>query len=106
MEKNKEVSKKLSYEQLENVARQISAQLDNCIKENTKLKASFRQAEINNMFTEISFRFKVLECASFFSPSFIEKCVKDIEDIMTETPSDNNEKNVTEEDKKDGQQED
>ena len=79
----KQEVKKLSYEQLEGVTRQISAQLDYFTKENQQLKALLQQERLDNMFTELKFKFKVLEFASFFKPIFVENIVKNIEEIMT-----------------------
>lgn len=79
----KQEVKKLSYEQLEGVARQISAQLDYVTKENQQLKAIIQQERLDNMFTELKFKFKVLEFANFFKPAFVENIVKNIEEIMT-----------------------
>lgn len=74
---------KLTYEQLEGVAKQMSAQIDYLAKENQQLKTALQQAQLSNMYTELNFRFKVLEYANFFKPSFVEDVVKYIEDIMT-----------------------
>jgi hypothetical protein len=35
------------------------------------------------MYTELEFKFKVLQNAEMFSSEFVELCVKSIEDIMT-----------------------
>lgn len=79
----KQEVKKLSYEQLEGVARQISAQLDYVTKENQQLKTIIQQERLDNMFTGLKFKFKVLEFANFFKPAFVEGIVKNIEEIMT-----------------------
>lgn len=79
----KQEVKKLSYEQLEGVARQISAQLDYVTKENQQLRTVLQQERLENMFTELKFKFKVLEFANFFKPVFVEGIVKNIEEIMT-----------------------
>lgn len=82
-EKKEEKHEKLSYEQLEGVAKQMSAQLDYFAKENQQLKAAVQQLQLSNMYTELNFKFKVLEFANFFKAAFVENVVKNIEDIMT-----------------------
>lgn len=81
--KNKEQEKKLSYEELENAAKQISVQADALYKENIQLKQAIQQANLSNMYTELNFKFKVLEHSMMFNNEFIDSIVKEIEDIMT-----------------------
>lgn len=85
-EETKREVKKLSYEELENAAKQITAQAQNVARENQQLRAALQQASLTNMYTELNFKFKVLEFASAFSPEFVDKCVKSIEEIMTPAP--------------------
>ena len=74
---------KLTYEQLEEAARQISQQAENIFKENQQLKVALQQASLSNLFKELEFRFKVLEYADMFDHSFVNDCIKNIEDTMT-----------------------
>jgi hypothetical protein len=74
---------KLSYEDLETVAKQFAAQLEAASVENQQLKLKVQQLQLGNMYTELEFRFKVLQNAEMFSPDFVEMCVKSIEDTMT-----------------------
>lgn len=88
MEENKEIKKehkKLSYEELENAARQISVQLDSMAKENHQLKLALQQSSLSNMYTELNFKFKVIEYMKAFSPEFVKMCIDSIEEIMTPT---------------------
>lgn len=85
MEENKD-NKKLTYEQLENAAKQISVQAEAMYKENMQLKQSLQQATMANVYTELNFRFKVLEYKDFFSKEFVDTCVKIIETTMTPAP--------------------
>ena len=92
MEEKKEVKreskspvKKLSYEELENVAKQISAQAEAVIKENQQLKAALQQIQLDNVYKELDLKFKVLEYGDFFNPNFLDMCVESIEEIMTPT---------------------
>lgn len=80
--------KKLSYEELENAARQIASQLDGVLKENMQLKNAVNKLQVNNLYTELNFRFKVVKYQDSFSPSFVEDCISDIENIMS-TKEDN-----------------
>lgn len=90
-EKEKEV-KKLSYEQLEGAAKQLSAQLDAIVKENQQLKAFAQKLQLDNLFAELNFRFKVLEHAEAFPEEFIDKIVGEIQDIMTPKAAEEEEK--------------
>lgn len=86
MEEKKELkkeTKKLSYEELELAARQVTAQLDAALKENQRLKIAYNQAQLNNLYTELEFKFKVLNYTNLFDSAFVEQCVKSIQSVMT-----------------------
>ena len=83
MEEKKEQNKKLSYEQLEVAARQLSGQLDNVVKENQQLKTVMQKMQLDNLFAELNFRFKVLEHKDSFNEEFVTRIIKEIELIMT-----------------------
>ena len=88
-EVKKNAVKKLSYEELENVAKQISAQAEAIVKENQQLKAALQQVQLDNVYKELELKFKALEYGDFFSPNFIDTCIQSIEEIMT--PAENKE---------------
>lgn len=67
---------KLSYEQLENIAHQLSEQAK-------QLYAKLQEANMTNMFKRLDYLFKVVENAHAFSEEFVAKCVAEIEDLMT-----------------------
>ena len=67
---------KLSYEQLENVAHQLSEQTK-------QLYMKLQAANMNNMFKRLDYLFKVVENGHMFKQDFLEKCVAEIEEIMT-----------------------
>lgn len=67
---------KMSYEQLENVAHQLSEQ-------SRQLYAKLQEANMANMFKRLDYLFKVVENAHAFSEEFVTKCVAEIEDLMT-----------------------
>lgn len=69
-------SEKLSYEQLENVAHQLSEQ-------NRQLYAKLQEMQVSNMFKRLDYLFKVVENTGVFSIDFHTKCVEEIESLMT-----------------------
>ena len=86
MEENKETKmeptteasrpEKMSYEQLENIAHQLSNQAK-------QLYAKLQEANMVNMFKRLDYLFKVVENAHAFNEAFVAKCVAEIEDLMT-----------------------
>lgn len=82
MEEKKE-NKKLSYEELENAARQLSVQAEGIARENQQLKNALQQATLANMYTELGFKFRVIEHKDVFPKEFVDQCVNNIVEIMT-----------------------
>ena len=83
-EENKvEKPEKLSYEQLENIAHQLSEQAK-------QLYMKLQAANMGNMFKRLDYLFKVVENGHMFKQDFLEKCIAEIEELMTvpeeETP--------------------
>lgn len=81
MEENKDqqgvaTPKKLSYEELENVARQLSEQ-------NKIMYRRIQELETNEIFTRLGFLFKVVEFANRFNSEFLNKCTQEIEQLIT-----------------------
>lgn len=76
---------KMSYEQLENIAHQLSEQAK-------QLYAKLQDANLNNMFKRLDYLFKVVENGNVFSKDFFEKCVSEVEEIMA-VPEENKEEN-------------
>ena len=91
MEKNsKTISmgkpEKLSYEQLENFARQASAR-------NTELGMKLNQAEmVINSFKRLDYLLRVIAQRDAYSPEFIKSCVNEVELMMTLPEEDENSK--------------
>ncbi len=79
-----ERTEKMSYEQLENVAHQLSEQAK-------QLYAKLQAANMSNMFKRLDYLFKVIEHGHMFKPDFLEKCIAEIEDFMTIPEEDNKE---------------
>lgn len=67
---------KLSYEKLENVAHQLSEQ-------NRQLFAKLQELNMVNMFKRLDYLFKVVENGHMFDQDFLEKCIAEIENLMT-----------------------
>lgn len=67
---------KLSYEQLENVAHQLSEQAK-------QLYMKLQAANMSNIFKRLDYLFKVVENGHMFKQDFLEKCIAEIEEIMT-----------------------
>ena len=67
---------KMSYEQLENIAHQLSEQAK-------QLYARLQEANMANMFKRLDYLFKVVENAHAFNEEFVTKCVTEIEGLMT-----------------------
>ena len=74
--KETEQPQKMSYEQLEQVAHQLSEQA-------RQLYGQLQKSNLSNMFKRLDYLFKVVENGHMFKQDFLEKCVKEIEDIMT-----------------------
>lgn len=71
-----EQPEKMSYEQLENIAHQLSDKLN-------QVYGKLQESNMTNMFKRLDYLFKVVENARAFNDSFVESCVRDIEDLMT-----------------------
>lgn len=83
-------SEKMSYEQLENVAHQLSEQ-------NRQLFAKVQELNMTNVFKRLDYLFKVVENGHMFKQNFLEKCIIEIESLMT--VSEQEEKSDTEDQK-------
>ena len=67
---------KMSYEQLENVAHQLSEQ-------NRQLFAKLQELNMANMFKRLDYLFKVIENGHMFKQDLLEKCIAEIESLIT-----------------------
>ena len=77
MEENKENKevKKLSYEQLEQIANQYSEQA-------RQLYLKLQEVNMTNMFKRMDYLFKVVENNKVFSSDFVKKCINELEELM------------------------
>lgn len=71
-----EREKKLSYEELENVAKQISEQ-------NRMLVQKLNEQNNFNLFKRLDYLFKVVEFSVNFKQEFVDRCTDEIEQIIT-----------------------
>lgn len=78
-----EKPQKMSYEQLENVAHQLSEQAK-------QLYTRLQEVNMTNIFKRLDYLFKVIENAHAFNKEFVSKCVDEIESIMTVPESEEN----------------
>ena len=76
MAKEIERPEKMSYEQLENVAHQLSEQTK-------QLYMKLQDANMNNIFKRLDYLFKVVENGHMFKQDFLDKCIVEIEELMT-----------------------
>lgn len=76
MEVPTEEPKKLSYEELENVAKELHGQCN-------KLYAELQRLHVDNTFKRLDYLFKALEFYSLLETDFVRNCAKEIQDIMT-----------------------
>ena len=73
---NKAKKEKMSYEELENIAHQLSEQ-------SRVLMQKLQEANMSNMFKRVDYLFKVLEFENMFSDNFIDKCAQEIQDMIS-----------------------
>ena len=67
---------KMSYEELENIAHQLSEQ-------SRVLMQKLQEANMGNMFKRLDYLFKIFEFEHMFDRNFIDKCVKEVQDMIS-----------------------
>ena len=88
--KNKEV-KKLTYDELESAAKNLSAQHQNLIEKYKELYTKYQELVQNNYFVRLEWLFKVVN-SDRFNPEFRNKCEEEFISMMT-TDNDEEESN-------------
>lgn len=86
MEENQK-NPELTYEQLNNVANQLSQQ-------NMQLRKQIEEMNYVNLFKRLDYLFKVVEFAGQFNQEFVNACTTEIEGLLTaaeETQEENTE---------------
>lgn len=77
------VPKKLSYEELENVCHQLSAQAQQLNTQNQQLRAALNEANLTNLYKRLDYLFEVINRDNVYLPiSFKKKCANEIEELM------------------------
>lgn len=89
-ETKQEGQQKMSYDQLVNVANQLSEQ-------NRKLYQKLQEVSMQNALARLNFLFKVLEQSSHFSVDFVDKCSLEIQQMITIPTPEKTETETTEE---------
>ena len=75
--------KKLSYEELENVCHQLSAQAQQLNTQNQQLRAALNEANLTNLYKRLDYLFEVINRDNAYLPiSFKTKCANEIEELM------------------------
>ena len=67
---------KMTYEQLENIAHQLSDQAK-------QLYAKLQDSNMENTFRRLDYLFKVIAHSNQFNDEFVKKCSKEIESVIT-----------------------
>lgn len=75
-EEESQKTQKMSYEQLEQVAHQLSEQT-------RQLYSQLQQVNLNNMFKRLDYLFRVVENFRHFDTKFVTKCVNEIKELLT-----------------------
>ena len=84
-ENDKSVKKeKMSYEELENIAHQLSEQ-------SRVLMQKLQEANMGNMFKRLDYLFKIIEFEHMFDGNFIDKCIKEVQDMISIPEEESNE---------------
>lgn len=75
--------KKLSYEELENVCHQLSAQAQQLNAQNQQLRAMVTEANLSNLYKRLDYLFEVINKDNpYLSTDFKKKCAIEIETLM------------------------
>lgn len=95
-----EVPKKLSYEELENVCHQLSAQSQQLNAQNQQLRIALNEANLTNLYKRLDYLFEVINKDNpYLSVDFKRQCAIEIETLMAtpEQPGDTPEDTTKEE---------
>jgi hypothetical protein len=87
---NQEVreEKKLSYEELEQAAQNLSAQYQNVLAKFKELAAKHQELMQNNYFVRLEWLYRVIN-SDKFPEEFIDQCTKEFITLMTPEEEDN-----------------
>ena len=80
---NTSAPKKLSYEELENVCHQLSAQSQQLNTQNQQLRMALNEANLSNLYKRLDYLFEVINRDnSYLSIDFKKQCAEEIETLM------------------------
>lgn len=85
MEKNlkPKAGSKLSYEELENVASQLSQQADKLVQQNKELQQKLNEVNSYNFFTRLEWLYKVIkDDVIYLSDECKQKCAEEFESLL------------------------
>lgn len=74
--------KKLTYEELENTAHQLSEQSRQLYLKNQELTRALEEANATNFYKRLDYLWNVITCESILPIQFKEKCSKEFQDLM------------------------
>lgn len=86
-----EAKNKLSYEELENVCHQLSAQAQQLNTQNQQLRMALNEANLANLYKRLDYLFEVINKDNpYLSVDFKKQCANEIEILMAtpEQPED------------------
>lgn len=89
-----EEPKRLSYEELENVCHQLSAQAQQLNSQNQQLRNMVNDMNLGNLYKRLDYLFSVIEGDNkYLSEEFKKSCASEIESLMkTPEPEEDNSK--------------
>lgn len=81
MEETEKKEQKFTYEQLSNIASNLSSQVQ-------QLQGKLIETNMLNIFKKLDYNFKVIELAhtGLFTADFVNRCAKEIEELMSPAP--------------------
>ena len=74
-------------EDLQKKLMMLSEQYNNVVNQARVMAQKLNEMQLQNAFKRLEFLFKVIEYQDVFSDEFIERCINEIEDTLTLTPS-------------------
>lgn len=87
----KDVPEKMSYEQLENVAHQMSEQSRNLYMQNQQLIQKLQEANLSNFFKRLDWLWAIINSTTpYITEEFKQKCGEEFMNNMTLSPEEDN----------------
>lgn len=86
MGNNTQQEKKLSYEELQETASQLSAQNQQLVAKLKDLYTKCQELNQNNMFVRLEWLWRVIDKRDYFDGTFVSKCMAEFKEIMMPEP--------------------